>query len=298
VIHNNAGVQVEKPLHESTVEDFDWVTGVNLPRRFLGCSELCGRARDGRQHHQHGVDPGPYRDPFLPIYTATKTSVLGMTRAIAVDWRRRRIIATASRPATYGDADGPEVLRRHPGSSCHAAEMEATYPGKRFAHPKEVAQAVLFPGGRGLVHQRDLILADGGLTARPTDHGWAADRSTRARSSALVSTTAITRPGQSRPADETPPVCEMADVPDRPGQEIVLPKISSRSITRTAEGGRRASGPAASRSMTFSIVAGYICVSDVSARDDADGRRPMDPGQVVRHVLPRRAEGWSRRRDR
>ena len=33
VIHNNAGVQVEKPLHESTVEDFDWVTGRQPQRR-------------------------------------------------------------------------------------------------------------------------------------------------------------------------------------------------------------------------------------------------------------------------
>ena len=39
VIHNNAGVQLEKRLHESTGEEFDWITGVNLKGVFFGCKQ-------------------------------------------------------------------------------------------------------------------------------------------------------------------------------------------------------------------------------------------------------------------
>ena len=36
-IHNNAGVQLEQPLHETSEEQWDWVNDVNLKGVFFGC---------------------------------------------------------------------------------------------------------------------------------------------------------------------------------------------------------------------------------------------------------------------
>ena len=169
VIHNNAGVQVEKPLHESTVEDFDWVTGVNLKGVFLGCKQavLAMRETGGGSIINTASILAHTGDPFLPIYTATKTGVLGMTRAIAVDYAGDGIRCNCVSP---GDMETPMIQKYFdatPDPAATRAEMEATYPGKRFAHPKEVAQAVLFLAtDEASFISGTYILADGGLTAK------------------------------------------------------------------------------------------------------------------------------------
>ena len=43
---NNAGVQVEKPLEETTNEDFDWLFNVNVRAVFWGCKHAVPRLRD------------------------------------------------------------------------------------------------------------------------------------------------------------------------------------------------------------------------------------------------------------
>jgi NAD(P)-dependent dehydrogenase (short-subunit alcohol dehydrogenase family) len=169
VIHNNAGVQVEKPLHESTVEDFDWVTGVNLKGVFLGCKQavLAMRETGGGSIINTASILAHTGDPFLPIYTATKTGVLGMTRAVAVDYAPDGIRCNCVSP---GDMETPMIQKYFdatPDPEATRAEMEATYPGKRFAHPKEVAQAVLFLAtDEASFISGTYILADGGLTAK------------------------------------------------------------------------------------------------------------------------------------
>jgi NAD(P)-dependent dehydrogenase (short-subunit alcohol dehydrogenase family) len=169
VIHNNAGVQVEKPLHESTVEDFDWVTGVNLKGVFLGCKQavLAMRETGGGSIINTASILAHTGDPFLPIYTATKTGVLGMTRAIAVDYAPDGIRCNCVSP---GDMETPMIQKYFdatPDPEATRAEMEATYPGKRFAHPKEVAQAVLFLAtDEASFISGTYILVDGGLTAK------------------------------------------------------------------------------------------------------------------------------------
>ena len=169
VIHNNAGVQVEKPLHESTIEDFDFVTGVNLKGVFLGCKQavIAMRETGGGSIINTASILAHTGDPYLPIYTATKTGVLGMTRAIAVDYASDGIRCNCVSP---GDMETPMIQQYFdstPDPAATRAEMEATYPGKRFAHPREVAQAVLFLAtDEASFVNGTYLLVDGGLTAK------------------------------------------------------------------------------------------------------------------------------------
>ena len=169
VIHNNAGVQVEKPLHESTIEDFDFVIGVNLKGVFLGCKQavIAMRETGGGSIINTASILAHTGDPYLPIYTATKTGVLGLTRAIAVDYAADGIRCNCVSP---GDMETPMIQQYFdstPDPAATRAEMEGTYPGKRFAHPKEVAQAVLFLAtDEASFVNGTYLLADGGLTAK------------------------------------------------------------------------------------------------------------------------------------
>jgi len=169
VIHNNAGVQLEKRLHESSGDEFDWITGVNLKGVFYGCKQavLALRESGGGSIINTASILAHTGDPFLPIYTGTKTGVLGMTRAIAVDYAADGIRCNCVSP---GDMETPMIQKYFdatPDPAATRAEMEATYPGKRFAHPREVAQAVLFLAtDEASFINGTYILVDGGLTAK------------------------------------------------------------------------------------------------------------------------------------
>jgi NAD(P)-dependent dehydrogenase (short-subunit alcohol dehydrogenase family) len=54
-----------------------------------------------------------------------------------------------------------------PDPAAARAEMEAAYPGKRIAQPREVAQAVLFlASDEASFVSGTYLLVDGGLTAK------------------------------------------------------------------------------------------------------------------------------------
>ena len=168
-IHNNAGVQLEKPLHDSSAEEFDWITEVNFKGVFLGCKQavLAMRETGGGSIINTASILAHTGDPFLPVYTGTKTGVLGMTRAIAVDYAAEGIRCNCVSP---GDMETPMIMKYFeatPDPAAARAEMEAAYPGKRIAHPKEVAQAVLFLASDDASFVNGTyILVDGGLTAK------------------------------------------------------------------------------------------------------------------------------------
>lgn len=169
IIHNNAGVQLEKRLHDTSEEDWDWVNQVNMKGVFLGCREAVRAMREtgGGSIVNTASILAHTGDPFLPAYTATKTGVLGLTRAIAVDYAAEGIRANCVSP---GDMETPMIEKYFNATEDPAAaraEMEAAYPGKRIADPREVANAVLFLASDDASFvSGEFIIVDGGLTAK------------------------------------------------------------------------------------------------------------------------------------
>ena len=169
-IHNNAGVQLEQPLHETTEEEWDWVNNVNLKGVFFGCKHaviaMLDRGEGGSIVNTASI-VAHTADPFIAAYSATKTGVLGITRAIAVGYAEQGIRANTVSP---GDMETPMLKKyfdANPDPAAAKAEMESAYPGKRLAHPREVAQAAVFllSDDASFVSGED-ITVDAGLLAK------------------------------------------------------------------------------------------------------------------------------------
>ncbi|MBN3459732.1 SDR family oxidoreductase [Mycobacterium sp. DSM 3803] len=169
IIHNNAGVQVEARLHETTTEQWDHLSSVNLRGMFFGCKHA---VIDMREHEGGSIVNTASllaitADAFLPAYTATKTGVLGLTRAIAIDYFPEGIRCNAICP---GDMDTPLVQKYVAATDDPAATLRAleeASPAKRLAHPREVAAAVVFLASddASFVNGASFV-ADGGLSIK------------------------------------------------------------------------------------------------------------------------------------
>jgi NAD(P)-dependent dehydrogenase (short-subunit alcohol dehydrogenase family) len=106
-------------------------------------------------------------DGYLAAYTAMKSGVLGLTKAIAIDYAADGIRCNCICP---GDMETPMIQQYFDGTEdadAARAEMEAAYPGKRIAHPREVATAaVFFVSDESSFVSGTPLLVDGGLTAK------------------------------------------------------------------------------------------------------------------------------------
>lgn len=167
---NNAGILgPEGPLHETSLDAWEELNAVNMRGTFLGCRAAIRRMRenDGGSIVNIGSMLSLSGDPFLTSYGATKHGVVGLARAIAVDYAPAGIRCNSVLP---GDMETPMILEyfaASPDPDAARAEMEGAYPVKRIAHPREVAQAVAFLCSEDASFITGTeILVDGGLLAK------------------------------------------------------------------------------------------------------------------------------------
>jgi NAD(P)-dependent dehydrogenase (short-subunit alcohol dehydrogenase family) len=169
-IVNNAGILGEGRLHETTNGQWDDLVSTHLTATFWGCKHAIAAWREERRPGSI-VNVGSILsftgDGYLAAYTAMKSGVLGLTKAIAIDYALDGIRCNCVCP---GDMETPMIQQYFDGTEDAAAareEMESAYPGKRIAHPREVAAAVVFLlSDEASFVNGTPILVDGGLTAK------------------------------------------------------------------------------------------------------------------------------------
>ncbi|BBY27474.1 SDR family NAD(P)-dependent oxidoreductase [Mycolicibacterium sediminis] len=169
-IVNNAGILGESRLHETTNELWDALIATHLTGAFWGCKHAVNTFRE-RATPGAIVNIGSIlsftADGYLGAYTAMKTGVLGLTKAIAIDYAADNIRCNCLCP---GDMETPMIAQYFNGTDDPAAareEMENAYPGKRMAHPREVAEgaAFLLSERASFINGTSLVV-DGALIAK------------------------------------------------------------------------------------------------------------------------------------
>ncbi|MDQ8704098.1 SDR family oxidoreductase [Streptomyces sp. LHD-70] len=163
---NNAGVQVEKTVQETTDEDWDLVMGVNCRGVFHTCRAVLPQMTEhGGVIVNIGSISGTVADPSMALYNASKAFVHGLTRSIAVDHgpkvRCNAVqpgwVMTAMAEDGFALARDPEAARR---------DALARHPLGRFGEPADIAAAVAWlASDESRYVTGQCFTIDGGLTA-------------------------------------------------------------------------------------------------------------------------------------
>jgi 2-deoxy-D-gluconate 3-dehydrogenase len=165
ILVNNAGTIIRHPAAEHRDQDWDQVLEVNLSAPFILARELGGQMIERHSgkiiftasllSFQGGIT--------VPSYTASKSAIAGLTRALANEWAAHGVNVNAIAPG-YMDTDNTEALRRDPVRSRAILER---IPAGRWGSGEDVAGAAVFLASNSADYIHGTVLTvDGGWMGR------------------------------------------------------------------------------------------------------------------------------------
>lgn len=169
ILVNTAGIEIEKTVEETSLEEWDRIFAVNVTGTFLAGKHAIPlmRKAGGGSIVNFGSYDGFIADPGLAAYCATKGAVHALTRAMACDCGPENIRVNAVCPGFidtpmlkgfFSAAGNPEDLEE---------EARRVHPMRRYGTPKDVASLVLWlAGDESGYASGQLWVLDGGLTAQ------------------------------------------------------------------------------------------------------------------------------------
>ncbi|MCB0705299.1 MAG: SDR family oxidoreductase [Saprospiraceae bacterium] len=163
VLVNNAAVQKLGHLDEIKLEDWQETLNVNLTGPMVLSKLFLSKLADSRGsiinvgsiHHQ-------LTKPRFVSYATSKSALIGLTKALAVDLEGRVRVNAISPAAIETDMlrDGFE------GDEDALIKLKKLHPVQRIGYPEEVAKLVLFLASEntGFIHGANITL-DGGISS-------------------------------------------------------------------------------------------------------------------------------------
>jgi 2-deoxy-D-gluconate 3-dehydrogenase len=162
ILINNAGTIRRRPAVEHPDEDWDHVLAVDLSAPFVLTREI-GRTMVRRGHgkviftasllsFQGGVN--------VASYTAAKSAIAGLTRALANEWAPAGVNVNAIAPG-YIATDNTQALRDDPDRERAIRER---IPAGRWGRPGDIAGATVFLAAPASDYVHGVVL--------PVDGGW------------------------------------------------------------------------------------------------------------------------------
>jgi NAD(P)-dependent dehydrogenase (short-subunit alcohol dehydrogenase family) len=172
ILVNNAAIQREARLLEQTVDDFHAIVNTNLLGTFLFSRAVL----PGMLAQRSGVIInlssvlGLVGDAMLPVYSATKHGILGLTRSTAVAYAAEGIRCVAICPGDVDTDLNQTYFDSQPDPVAFRARIEREYPARRIAQTDEIASvAVFLASDDASFVNGTYVLADGGILSRLFD---------------------------------------------------------------------------------------------------------------------------------
>ncbi len=165
ILVNNAGIIRRAPALEFREEDWDAVIQVNLKALFFLSQAAAGiMVGQGRGKIIHIASMLSFQGGILiPPYTAAKSGVAGLTRALANEWAAKGINVNAIAPG-YMATDNTAPLRVDPERN---PAIVARIPAGAWGEPRDLKGVVVFLASEASSYMHGAVVpVDGGWLAR------------------------------------------------------------------------------------------------------------------------------------
>lgn len=165
ILVNNAGINIRRKIADFTLQEWNSVMTTNVTAVFLMCRSFVPQMQKlgyGRIVNMASTMAWVSL-PQRAAYSASKTAVLGITRALALELAHDGITVNSISPGPFA-TDMNQALLESPELS---AQFTASVPLGRWGKLEEVGQLAVYlcSEAAGFVTGTD-ILIDGGWTAR------------------------------------------------------------------------------------------------------------------------------------
>jgi len=165
ILINNAGINIRKPLVEFTLEEWRRVLDTNLTSVFLMCrSFIPGMKGAGYGRILNMTSTMSWVSlPGRAAYSASKTALLGVTRALALELAPDAITVNAISPGPFG-TEMNTALMQNPEIN---QQFLSKIPLGRWGKVEEIGQLALYlcSEDAGFITGTDIVI-DGGWCAQ------------------------------------------------------------------------------------------------------------------------------------
>ncbi len=146
ILFNHAGTITVKPLHETTVEDYDRLMAINVRSAFLVCRRAVKEMSDngGGSIIITGSIASELGYPLESIYCMTKGAVLQLARSISAEYRDQGIRCNTVCPGFVKTDHGLREISELDSAGQEWEEGALAAAQGRICEPEEVASAVVF----------------------------------------------------------------------------------------------------------------------------------------------------------
>ena len=164
VLVNNAGMRFRKKFEEITLEEFNLVLNVNVVSMFMLCKAVMPTMVEQKTGKIINISSvvGTLGLPELSAYATSKAAIIGLTKALSVEYGESNIQVNAIAPGFCKTSYFDNFKKK---SELYEFTIERT-PMRRWGESEEVANSCLFlASSLSSYVTGDVINVDGGWSA-------------------------------------------------------------------------------------------------------------------------------------
>lgn len=144
VLVNNAGVAVAKTFLDQTIEDFEWLMGINFWGVVYGCKFFLPELLKADEAHIVNISSvfGLAGIPAQSSYCASKFAVRGLSESLRLELAEQRVGVTSVHPGGVA-TNVAASAKFNDDAEGRANQARTVRAFKRMMHPSQAARAIV-----------------------------------------------------------------------------------------------------------------------------------------------------------